>query len=226
MAVNEIADLTRRLLLLGNQVMAIAREVATTGATQAHAEPGDAAADKALDQDSDLWLIMAREIYEERQRRVKYFAADLFGEPGWDILLDLYVAEKQNLDVSVTSACIGANVPATTALRWLQLLEDRGLLERKNDDRDQRRIFIRLSRRGYSGMTAYFAENRAFMLRDDVLRRKPRGAQSGTADMSSQLITNGGGVSDVSSTPLTSLPNPPNGPLIRSGLMLRTGIES
>lgn len=185
---NEIADLTRRLLLLGNQVMAIAREVATSEPAQSEAEPGDTGSDNALDQDSDLWLVMAREIYEERQRRVKYFSADLFGEPGWDILLDLYVAEKQNLDVSVTSACIGANVPSTTALRWLQLLEERGLLERKNDNRDQRRTFIRLSPGGYSRMTAYFAENRAFMLRDDVLRRRTRIGEKSATDSGDNLV--------------------------------------
>ena len=51
-----------------------------------------------------------------------------------------------------TSACIGANVPPTTALRWLRILEARGLVEREEDNRDGRRTFVRLSARGLAAM--------------------------------------------------------------------------
>ena len=51
-----------------------------------------------------------------------------------------------------TSACIGAHVPPTTALRWLRILEARGLVEREEDDRYGRRTFVRLSERGLAAM--------------------------------------------------------------------------
>lgn len=101
-----------------------------------------------------LALSLARQIYASRRRRARYMNADLFGEPTWDVLLDLYVAACEERRVPTTSACIGAHVPATTALRWLRIMEMRGLVEREDDGKDGRRTFVRLSRRGYEVMTA------------------------------------------------------------------------
>ena len=97
-------------------------------------------------------LAFARESYAIRRRRDRHLPGDLFGEPTWDILLDLYVATRENRPVPTTSACIGANVPPTTALRWLRILEARGLVEREEDNRDGRRTFVRLSSRGLAAM--------------------------------------------------------------------------
>ena len=93
-------------------------------------------------------LALARMIYAERRRRDRTFPADIFGEPSWDILLDLFVARGEGRRVPTTSACIGAHVPPTTALRWLRLLEGHGLVEREEDERDGRRTFVRLSTKG------------------------------------------------------------------------------
>jgi DNA-binding transcriptional ArsR family regulator len=120
------------------------------------ADPGGATA-AGLDLASsritqDALLVFARESYAIRRRRGRYLPADLFGEPTWDILLDLYVATRENRPVPTTSACIGAHVPPTTALRWLRILEARGLVEREDDGRDGRRTFVRLSARGLAAM--------------------------------------------------------------------------
>ncbi len=101
---------------------------------------------------ADTLLAFAREIYTLRHRRSRYLPADLFGEPTWDILLDLYVATRENRPVPTTSACIGAHVPPTTALRWLRTLEEQGLLERQEDARDGRRTFVRLTEQGLAAM--------------------------------------------------------------------------
>jgi DNA-binding transcriptional ArsR family regulator len=93
-------------------------------------------------------LTLARMLYAERRRRDRSFPADIFGEPSWDILLDLFVARGEGRRVPTTSACIGAHVPPTTALRWLRLLEGHGLVEREEDERDGRRTFVRLSAKG------------------------------------------------------------------------------
>lgn len=100
-------------------------------------------------------LALAREIYAGRRRRARFLASDLFGEPTWDILLDLYIAARENRRVPTTSACIGAHVPPTTALRWLRILEARGIVEREEDGRDGRRTFVHLSARGLSSMDEY-----------------------------------------------------------------------
>lgn len=101
---------------------------------------------------SEALLAFARECYAIRRRRDRHLPSDLFGEPTWDILLDLYVATREDRPVPTTSACIGADVPPTTALRWLRILEARGLVEREDDGRDGRRTFVRLSDRGLAAM--------------------------------------------------------------------------
>ncbi|WP_353230399.1 MarR family transcriptional regulator [Novosphingobium sp.] len=109
----------------------------------------------ALARRERLALTLAREFYSGRRRRARYLSADLFGEPTWDILLDLYVAAREDRRVPTTSACIGAHVPPTTALRWLRILEMRGMVEREDDGRDGRRTFVRLSQRGRQVMEAF-----------------------------------------------------------------------
>ncbi len=102
-----------------------------------------------------LALAVAREFYAGRRRRSRYLNEDLFGEPTWDILLDLYVAGGEKRRTPTTSACIGAHVPSTTALRWLRILESRGLVEREDDGSDARRLFVRLSPRAEAAMEAF-----------------------------------------------------------------------
>jgi DNA-binding MarR family transcriptional regulator len=99
---------------------------------------------------------LALQAYRDRRRRSTIFGDDaLFGEPAWDILLDLFVAGEKNRRVAVTSACIGSGVPSTTALRWLSVLETRGLIEREYDDQDARRSFVRLTPQGRAHMVEY-----------------------------------------------------------------------
>jgi len=47
--------------------------------------------------------------------RARYFRDELFADPAWDMLLDLLQAEIAQLRVPVSSLCIAASVPATTA---------------------------------------------------------------------------------------------------------------
>lgn len=104
----------------------------------------------------DETLDRAIQIYRNRRRREQIFGdATLFGEPAWDIMLDLFVASRHAKRIAVTSACIGSAVPATTALRWIKILEERGLIEREVDEIDARRIFVRLSPRGSSLMEEF-----------------------------------------------------------------------
>jgi len=162
-------SLTRRLRLLGNQMMLLASEVA-----QQHAPAADLPMFASLTDDSDLWLVAAQDLYRARRRRSAFFTGDLFGEPAWDMLLDLYIAEKRNERISITSACMAADVPLTTALRWAKQLEAHGLVERTPDEKDGRRFFLRISEEGYARMTAYFARDRASWTADEVPRQKVR----------------------------------------------------
>lgn len=101
-------------------------------------------------------LPIARLLVADRRRRERVFAEyDIFGEPGWDILLDLYAAHSERRDVSVSSACIAAAVPPTTALRWIQMLTDKALLIRQPDPDDRRRVNLRLAPEALRRMELY-----------------------------------------------------------------------
>jgi DNA-binding MarR family transcriptional regulator len=97
-----------------------------------------------------------RQILTMRRARAKFFDPDLFAEPAWDILLELYSADLSGVKISVSSTCIGSNVPYTTALRCIRRLKDKGLIRRVNDPHDARRVFLSLTERGSAGMRAYF----------------------------------------------------------------------
>ncbi|WP_148291669.1 MarR family winged helix-turn-helix transcriptional regulator [Novosphingobium sp. B-7] len=88
---------------------------------------------------------IAKAFYRFRRRRDDIFPKGIFADPAWDILLDLYISEVEGKKISITSACAAACVPATTALRWLSVLEERGLIVRIDDPNDNRRSFVRIT---------------------------------------------------------------------------------
>lgn len=91
-----------------------------------------------------------------RRNRDRFFEGDLFADPAWDILLELYAAALGQFRVSVGSLCVGAAVPATTALRWINHLEEKGMIVRRSDPTDGRRQFLMLSKEASEAMSAYF----------------------------------------------------------------------
>ena len=80
-----------------------------------------------------------------RRLRERFLPVDILADPAWDMLLDLSAARLEDRPVSVSSLCIAANVPTTTALRWIKNLCDTGLFERSADPADARRAFVGLS---------------------------------------------------------------------------------
>lgn len=98
-----------------------------------------------------------RDIIRARRLREDLFGVGLFADPAWDILLDLMAARIEGRSVAVSSLCIAAAVPATTALRWIKQLTEAGLLRRVADPDDGRRVFIELTDRAATAMATYFA---------------------------------------------------------------------
>lgn len=99
-----------------------------------------------------------RSIIRARRLRGRYFQDGLFADPAWDMLLDLLQAEISQLRVPVSSLCIAAAVPATTALRWLKTMVEQGLFIRRADPHDGRRVFIELAPDASRALRNYFAE--------------------------------------------------------------------
>lgn len=167
------------LLRLSQQVESIARSLDRMG----HAAPGSALAELKRDYKAPDAASLAggfgaaravqtplpdpqivRQIIAGRQARTRFFDSDLFGDPAWDMLLDLTAAHGEGAQVSVTSLCIAAGVPATTALRWLTQMVESGIFVRVPDPADRRRAFIALSDKAIAAMSAYFASLRSPVL--------------------------------------------------------------
>lgn len=145
-----------RLRQLSEEVSRIASSLArlSMGPSDARQsrEPVPTGEIPALSADSVLKIIRAR------RTRARYFSEELFADPAWDMLLDLLQAEIRQLRVPVSSLCIAAAVPATTALRWLKMLVSKGIFIRRADPHDGRRVFVELAPDTSLAMRRYFGE--------------------------------------------------------------------
>ncbi|MFT4027090.1 MAG: hypothetical protein QM676_09860 [Novosphingobium sp.] len=96
---------------------------------------------------------VARKAYADRRRREHITGADgMFGEPAWDILLELFIAARENREVLRAGAHAGAGVPETIAQRWITILENRGLVVGEG-------AHIRLSAATCTEMADYFRKS-------------------------------------------------------------------
>jgi hypothetical protein len=88
----------------------------------------------------------AVDLIEIAKRRSRLVAdANLFADPAWFILLDLFVRQHSGLDTGVSSACHASFSPVTTALRHITILTERNIIVRRFDPRDQRRVYLELT---------------------------------------------------------------------------------
>ena len=97
-------------------------------------------------------------VIKSRRRRERYFGGELFGEPAWEILLELYAAEQADEKLSVSGACHVSGAPGTTALRYVNRLQKDGWIRRDQDSLDGRRCWLRLTEQGLSAMQNYLHE--------------------------------------------------------------------
>lgn len=117
---------------------AIIRNIAQTLEQQGSVEP--------LQCEASARLGVASSLLEARELTQSIFGnLPVIHSPSWDILIDLYVSKKCERKVSVTDACIAAGCPATTGLRWVQILIDEGLVAKCPDPSDKRRNHLELS---------------------------------------------------------------------------------
>ncbi|WP_133366477.1 winged helix DNA-binding protein [Qipengyuania sediminis] len=161
-----VAELTNKIDRLATQIAAIAFPLETD---PAHSMTPDLAQPPGATSPNGRDLLrraraplpdprLVHRIIRQRRLRQRYFEAGLFADPAWDILLDLTAARAEHRRVSVTSLCIAADVPSTTALRWIAEMTEMGLLVRKQDPDDKRRTFITLTDDVASAMARFFDE--------------------------------------------------------------------
>jgi hypothetical protein len=116
------------------------------------------------------WAKLMLDTYSARNG---FFPDGLFADPAWDMLLDLMHAQLNGKQISVSSLCIAARVPATTALRRIGDLVGSGLARRVKDVNDGRRVFVELTADGTARMERYMALVRNAVQKPVNAPRKP-----------------------------------------------------
>jgi DNA-binding MarR family transcriptional regulator len=96
-----------------------------------------------------------RRIIDARALRRQYFDEQLFADPAWDMLLELYALDCEGHRISVSKLSVAAGVPCTTTLRWIDKLESESLIVRAPDPLDARRVWVALSPAGVTTMRSY-----------------------------------------------------------------------
>ena len=170
--VGRLARVLDRLTHAGTESAGLIRSALPEGpslpriADRASAYIGEAAPSASfLRPGSTLEPGQIRDLLRARRQRDQYFPADLFADPAWDMMLELMAARLAGERVSVSSLCIAAAVPPTTALRWIRQLTDRGFFQRQADPADGRRVFIALADDAAEAIARWFSTSRR-ILRD------------------------------------------------------------
>jgi DNA-binding MarR family transcriptional regulator len=100
---------------------------------------------------------MGRLLQRWRHQRRRVFRDPVFSNPGWDILLDLFLAAADGRPLSVKAACLAATVSKTTGLRYLRRLDELGLVIRAPHPTDHRSSQMALTDEGLRHMQTYLA---------------------------------------------------------------------
>ena len=95
----------------------------------------------------------ARHLYDERRMRDAAFDPEMFSDPMWDLMLELYASAAEGEKVSVSRACAASRTPSSSALRYIKEMTTKGLVVRDECRTDARRVYVRLSDKARHGMT-------------------------------------------------------------------------
>jgi len=98
---------------------------------------------------------IANELIAARQQRDDLFGREIFGEPGWDLLLTLYTTGLRQVRLSLTQLADQSGLANTTVLRWVSKLEEERLIDRQPDPSWGRRILVMLTDRGFDLVSAH-----------------------------------------------------------------------
>ena len=111
-------------------------------------------------------LQIAQRTRIERNERERVFGTTLFGDHGWEILLDLFIARAEKREVTIVSICRGISLPEAAVLRCIATLIEAQLVVRRAQNSDPRTILLALTDKGLAMMCDYF--NRLAAIQGDA----------------------------------------------------------
>ena len=141
-----------RLVQLSEDVGRIARALA-----ELSLDPTDPAGQNCAAVKSTDAVPIARAILEDRKRRSQIFNPGMFGEPGWDLLLNLYVVDRDGPRLTIGKVTQLAGVSLSTSLRWLEYLKDQGLITREHHPTDARTAYVALTDKAREALGSYLS---------------------------------------------------------------------
>ena len=97
----------------------------------------------------------AEALYLGRRIRDRLFPDGLFTEPAWDILLALFLAQRDGGAVVVETVFVECRLSSATGLRFIALLDELGLIDDRTSEGDARKR-IALSQSGVRLMKRFF----------------------------------------------------------------------
>jgi hypothetical protein len=146
-------DRLRGLLAGRNETLSLGGQLRVVDKPSDSPEAGNRPAN---DSEASQLGAIARKVSADRHRRSEIAGtSDLFGEPAWDILLNLFIADCEGRRLSVNAVCADAGAPESTALRWITILEKRGMIVREDAPE---RAFIKLSGPVHASLADYFGK--------------------------------------------------------------------
>jgi hypothetical protein len=94
-----------------------------------------------------------RDAQGRRKSRDRLFGVQMFGEPPWDIMIELFIADCEGRQASIGDLCDSSLLERSTVMRWLQILEMENILTRTPNPHN-----ILLSGSARAAMCRYFGE--------------------------------------------------------------------
>lgn len=88
------------------------------------------------------------QIIRARRARAELFRPDLFSDPAWDMLLVLFVASVREQIVTATELANATATSIPSAVRWIDVLQRDGLLQRKPEPASLGPDIVELGGRG------------------------------------------------------------------------------
>jgi hypothetical protein len=101
-------------------------------------------------------LDAARAEWNARRERERLFGLGLFGDTGWDILLDLFMAREEGRDITLSSICQTVSLAEPAMLRCLAMLIEEGLILRESRSPDASGNYLKLSDQALDLMSEFF----------------------------------------------------------------------
>jgi hypothetical protein len=99
---------------------------------------------------------LCKAIISARKTSARVFGS-LCGDPGSEMLLELYSRESQGVTTCLTSLWLASKASEMTGRRCMTVMEEQGIVERVPDPSDGRRINVRFTTEGRKKMDACFS---------------------------------------------------------------------